>query len=136
MNQLRFLRSAFTATLVLGALATGAEMGPAVSPDKKLIAFASSNHAASPAYLRQHIGEMEQSLPLDGLIICVYHDTWAAEAGASRGAAGGTLKTGQEVMFFGGRRFTRDEFSQDLGDLKATTFSKFTDNFILLPTTE
>ncbi len=136
MNQPRFLRLAFTVTLVLGALATGAEMGPAVSPDKKLIAFASNSHAASPAYLRQHIGEMEQRLPLDGLIICVYHDTWGAEAGASLRAAGATPKTGQEVMFFGGRRFTRDEFSKDLGDLKATTFSKFTDNFILLTTTE
>ena len=136
MDKKRIIRSAIAAMLILGAVSTGADMGPAVPADKKLIAFASNNHAASPAYLRQHIREMEQHLPLDGLTICVYHDTWAVEAIQRKRAAGSSLKTGQEVMFFGGRRFTRDDFSRDLGDLKATTFRKFTDNFILLTTTE
>ncbi len=113
-----------------------AEMGPAVGQDKKLIAFATNAHAASPAYLREHIAEMEQRLPLDGLIIFVYHDDWVTEAREGKRARGSGIKNGQEGMFFGGRRFTRDDFSKDLGDLKATTFSKFTDNFILLSTTE
>ena len=116
--------------------AANAELGPPVSPDKKLIAFASNSHAASPAYLRQHVEEMERRLPLDGLIICVYHDDWETEAREGKKARGSGLKTGQEGMFFGGRRFTRDDFSKDLEDLKATSFSKFTDNFILFTTSE
>ncbi|NIA08177.1 MAG: hypothetical protein GWP14_11185, partial [Actinobacteria bacterium] len=39
-------------------------------------------------------------------------------------------RTGQEDMFFGGRQFKRDDFRQALADLKATQFSRFTDNFI------
>ena len=62
-------------TLMFFSAATGSAIGPAVSPGKKLIALASNVHVASPAYLRQHINEMEKHLPLDGLIICVYHDT-------------------------------------------------------------
>ena len=113
-----------------------AEMGEPVPAHKKLIAFATNSHAASPAYLRQHIAEMERRLPLDGLIICVYHDDWETEASAEKRAQGSGLKTGQEGMFFGGRPFTRNDFSRDLEDLKATAFSKFTDNFILLTTSE
>ena len=113
-----------------------AQTGPAVGQGKKLIAFATNAHAASPAYLREHIAEIEQRLPLDGLIIFVYHDDWVTEAREGKRARGSGIKNGQEGMFFGGRRFTRDDFSKDLGDLKATTFSKFTDNFILLSTTE
>ena len=111
-------------------------MGSVVSSEKKLIALAANSHAASPAYLREHVNEMEKQLPLDGLIICVYHDTWAAEAGPKKKAEGSGLKSGQEVMFFGGRRFTRNDFKQDVNDLKAAEFRKFTDNFILLTTTE
>ena len=124
------------AILLLFKPAMGAEMGPVVSSEKKLIALASNNHAVSPAYLRTHVHEMEKQLPLDGLVICVYHDRWAAEAGPKKRAEGSSLKTGQEVMFFGGRRFTRNDFRQDVNDLKATAFRKFSDNFILLTTTE
>jgi len=128
--------SLLAATLLFCQPASGSELGAAVSSDKKLIALATNNHAVSPAYLRQHVKEMEKQFPLDGLIICVYHDTWAAEAGPRKQAEGSRLKSGQEVMFFGGRQFTRDDFQQDLNDLKATEFKKFTDNFILLTTTE
>ena len=128
--------SLLAATLILCQSASGSELGAAVSSDKKLIALATNNHAVSPAYLRQHVKEMEKQFPLDGLVICVYYDTWAAEAGPRKQAERSRLKTGQEVMFFGGRQFTRDDFQQELNDLKATEFKKFTDNFILLTTTE
>jgi hypothetical protein len=127
------------ATLMLVCLtahAVAVDMGPAVTSNKKLIAFATNSHAASPAYLRAHIVEMEQRLPLDGLIVFVYHDTWETEARAGKKARGSGIKNGQEGMFFGGRPFTRADFGNDLRDLKATSFVKFTDNFILLSTSE
>ncbi|MEE3372009.1 MAG: hypothetical protein VX346_21935 [Planctomycetota bacterium] len=124
------------ALLCLASHSTAAELGPALTSEKKLIAFAASLHAASPAYLRRHVADMERRLPLEGLIICVYHDHWEAEASKRKKARGSGLKTGQEGMFFGGRSFTRDDFRQDVRDLKATSFRKFTDNFILLTTSE
>ena len=133
---MKVLISAALALLCLASHAAAADLGPALTSEKKLIAFAASLHAASPAYLRQHGTDMERRLPLDGLIICVYHDNWEAEASAKKKALGSGLKTGQEGMFFGGRPFTRDDFSQDVRDLKATSFEKFTDNFILLTTSE
>jgi len=112
------------------------EMGEPVGEDKKLIAFATSSHAASPVYLRQHVAEMEKRLPLDGLILFIYHNSWETDAREGKRARGSGIKNGQECMLFGGRKFTRDDFSKDLEDLKATAFSKFTDNFILLTTSE
>ena len=91
-------------------------LGPAIPAHKKLVAFACNT--VEPAYLREHIGEIEQALPLDGLVIFVYPDDW------------GPRRTGQEDIFFGGRRFTRKDFSQARNDLKAVPFKKFTDNFI------
>ena len=49
-------------------LAAG-RMGGPIPDHKKLIAFATNSHAASPAYLRQNVAEMEKRLPLDGLVI-------------------------------------------------------------------
>ena len=130
-------RALLTACLVLPcACAADAEMGPAIPDHKKLIAFATNSHAASPAYLRQHIVEMEKRLPLDGLIVFVYHNSWEMDAREGKRARGSGIKNGQECMLFGGRKFTRDEFSKDLEDLKATAFTTFTDNFILLTTSE
>jgi len=68
--------------------------------------------------------------------LCPRNDLFAVEAGARKKARGSGLKTGQECMFFGGRPFTCDDFGQDLRDLKATSFEKFTNNFILLTTSE
>ena len=86
-----------------------------IGSEKKLIGFACNT--VEPAYLKEHVADIER-LPLDGLNISVYPDNW------------GTQRTGQEGMFFGGRRFTRDDFRQALADLKATRFKQFTDNFI------
>jgi len=94
---------------------TVAQMGPPITADKKLIGFACNT--VEPGYLREHVADLEQ-LPLDGLNIFVYPDDW------------GPKRTGQEGMFFGGRRFTRGDFGKALGDLKATRFQRLTDNFI------
>ena len=96
-----------------------AEMGPSIPDHKKIIGFAVST--VQPAYLREHIADIER-LPIDGLNIFVYPDDW------------GPRRTGQEGMFFGGRRFKRADFSQALADLKATPFKRFTDNFIQVET--
>ena len=112
-------RSASTLFCVCALLgSTGwsvAQMGPPISADKKLIGFACNT--VEPSYLREHVTDLEQ-LPLDGLNIFVYPDDW------------GPKRTGQEGMFFGGRRFTRADFGKALGDLKATRFQRFPANFI------
>ena len=93
--------------------------GTPIGADKKLIGFACNT--VEPAYLKEHVADIER-LPLDGLNISVYPDDW------------GPQRSGQEGMFFGGRRFTSDDFRQSLADLKATPFKRFTDNFIQVET--
>ena len=102
-----------------GCTAAPVQTGEAIPGHKKIIAFAANT--VEPAYLREHIADMEK-LPIDGLNIFVYPDDW------------GPRRSGQEGMFFGGRRFTRSDFSKALADLKATKFTRFTDNFIQVET--
>ncbi len=97
-----------------------AEIGPPITDDKKIIGFACN--VVEPAYLKEHVADIEQ-LPLDGLNIAVYADDW------------GPQRSGQEGMFFGGRRFNRSDFKKALADLKATQFKRLTDNFIQIETT-
>lgn len=59
---------------LLARTGPAAVMGGPVSGRKKLIAFATNAHAASPAHFRRHAAEMERRVPLDGLIIRVYPD--------------------------------------------------------------
>ena len=94
-------------------------MGPPIPKHKKVIGFAVNT--VEPAYLREHVADVER-MPLDGLVISVYPDDWKWS------------KTGQEGMFFGGRRFTRADFGKGLADLKAARFTRFTDNFIQVET--
>ena len=104
---------------LIGCAAAPAEVGAPIGDHKKIIGFACNT--VEPAYLREHIAEVEQ-LPIDGLNIFVYPDDW------------GPHRTGQEGMVFGGRRFKRADFSKALADLKATPFKRFTDNFIQVET--
>jgi hypothetical protein len=92
-----------------------AEIGPPITDDKKIIGFACNT--VEPTYLKEYVDDIEQ-LPLDGLNIAVYADDWSLR------------RTGQEGMFFGGRRFQRADFKKSLADLKTTQFKRFTDNFI------
>jgi len=96
-------------------------MGPPVSPDKKLIAFA-QNQLVDTTYLREHIAEIEDDLALDGVIIALYPDDWTGR------------RTGQEDRYFGGHHFTIDDFRQGIEDLKNTPFRRFKHNFIQFAT--
>jgi len=96
-----------------------AQKGAPITEDKKIIGFAVN--AVEPAFLKKHVADIER-LPLDGLNISVYADDW------------GPTRTGQEGMFFGGRRYERSDFSQAIADLKATRFKRLTDNFIQVET--
>ena len=104
---------------VIGCTSVSAEMGPPIPDDKKIIGFASI--VMTPAYLRQHIADVER-IPFDGLVFTVYGNDWSHR------------RTGQEHLFFGGHRYQPGDFSNDLADLKATKFKRFTDNFIHVQT--
>ena len=104
---------------LIGCVSAPAEMGPPIPDDKKIIAYAGI--VMSPAYLKDHIAEVER-IPFDGLTFTVYGNDWKHR------------KTGQEHLFFGGHRYQPGDFSNDLADLKATKFKRFTDNFILVQT--
>jgi hypothetical protein len=117
-------RQAFTITscllfLLIGSSVCVAEMGPPISDEKKIIGFAGI--VMSPAYLRERIVDVER-MPFDGLVFTVYGNDWKYR------------KTGQEHLFFGGHRYQPGDFSNDLADLKATKFTRFTDNFIHIQT--
>ncbi len=118
----RLLRYLTTAALILGSvLPLKAEMGPPVSADKKLIAFA-QNQLVDTTYLREHIAEIEDDLALDGVIIALYSDDWTGR------------RTGQEDRYFGGHHFSVADFRQGIQDLQNTQFSKFKHNFIQFAT--
>ena len=99
--------------------ACAARLGPRVKDSKKIIGFAVN--AVEPSYLRKHVADIER-LPLDGLNISVYPDDW------------GATRSGQEGLFFGGRRFLRSDFRKALTDLQHTPFKRLTDNFIQVET--
>ena len=98
-----------------------AELGPPVSPDKKLIAWGAD--VVQPAYLRQFIGELEAQLPIDGIVMTVDPDDFVREK-IGLGAAGRSL------YWFGGKAFKPGDFTKAIADLKATRFQRFTDNFM------
>ena len=87
---------------------------------KKIIAFAPGR--VDPAYLREHVAEIEE-LPIDGLIISVRPDNWMGRMDK------------RNAMWFGGARYTREDYTQAIADLKATKCKRFTDNFMDLPIT-
>jgi len=100
-------------------LAHPAEIGEPIPDDKKIIGFAGI--VLTPAYMREHIADIER-VALDGVVFTVYANDWSGR------------KTGQESLCFGGHRYKPGDFSNDLADLKATRFNRFTDNFILVQT--
>ena len=89
-------------------------MGPAVSKDKKLIAWICDQ--IDTAEMRRRAAEMEQ-MPLDGVVITVRPDASSKTVGRYSG-------------WFGGRRHSRDEFKQAIADLKEAGFRGLTDNFM------
>ena len=95
-----------------------AAMGPAIGPEKKLIKWGLD--APTSAYVRKHILAMEQ-WPLDG--ICISADI------RKNGRAANL-----DHCMFTTRPFTYDELRHIVDDLRATEFTRFTDNFMVIGT--
>ncbi|MBI3921493.1 MAG: hypothetical protein HY318_08765 [Armatimonadetes bacterium] len=119
---LTVLVSALLITLIAAAPAKPKQnrrppMGPAIGPGKKLIKWGLDS--PNSAYIRKNIREMEE-WPLDG--ICV--DADLRKDGRAAPLANGLL--------FSTRRFTYEELRHIVDDLRATRFTRFTDNFLLM----
>ena len=106
--QLRMLAGALAAGF---ALAAGAWASPM---PKKIIQFGWG--VPDTAYLREHLREMEK-LPFDGVVLELF------------GMRDGEKVDGYTV--FRQEAWRRDWFTQCVLDLRATPFSRFTDNFLL-----
>ena len=98
----------------LGALPALAEMGPRIGPDKKVVHY--FQYWPDAAYCRANVRDMEL-LPFDGIAV------WpTAEIDGER----------EKIWFrwFNPEIITEDLVADTIRDLNATTFSKFTDNFL------
>lgn len=119
-------RKSFTSLLaccVIFSLGSKCQHAHAESPTrKKLIEFGWDE--PNQEYLRKNIRQMEEQ-PFDG---CVFHLTYNRPNGLALPESEGTFV--HEA--WGKRRFTEDELSVALRDLKDTPFSKFKDNFVRL----
>ncbi len=82
---------------------------------KRLIEFGWDE--PDPAYMRQHIGEMEK-LPFDG---CVFHVNYAKPQGGQGSFTWESWST---------NLINKSQLGQALDDLKATRFNRFTCNFV------
>jgi len=85
------------------------------SPAKKLIEFGWDE--PDTAFMKQHIAEMEKT-PFDG---CVFH----VEYGKPNGGRGSFMWECWDT-----RSFSAEDLSAALEDLKATKFTRFTENFL------
>ena len=97
---------------VLGLLSAGlagAQVGPVVSKDKKLIGWACDRINARE--FRMRVVELERHLPFDGLVITVSPDAFE-------------LEDGRYARWFGGKRHHRKDFQQVIEDLKATLLKR------------
>ena len=111
-----------SATILLTAMCASAGLAQADAglAAKKIIGFAPDR--VDTAYLRRHVSEIEK-LPIEGLILSARPNNWMGRGDK------------RNLVWFGGAKFTRQDFSQAVADLKATTFKRFTDNFLDFPTT-
>src|SRR5437899_4079998 len=87
------------------------------APTKKLIEFGWDE--PDTAFMRQHIAEMEKT-PFDG---CVFHVNYV---NLKPKTGGGSLTWDS----WDTRSFAAEEVQAALDDLKATKFTRFTDNFL------
>jgi len=109
----KVLVSALALTCLLAGCASLG--GNPEAPPKKLIEFGWDE--PSTTFMRQHRVEME-AMPFDG---CVFHVDYKKTDGSA----------GQFIWeLWGTRRFTYGELMPTIGDLQATRFERFTDNFL------
>ena len=111
--------------IVLSATVALAEMGPAVPAHKKLIAWACDQTNTDD--LRLRITEIEQ-MPFDGIMITVYPDEY-------RQPGVPCTRVGRYTRFFSGKEHRREDFDGAIANLKATRFTRLTDNFMDIDTT-
>ena len=94
---------------------TRAELGPPIPAHKKIIAWGCD--LVDTTYFHEHIGELEH-LPFDGMVVSLFPDAWRRP------------RSGRHAVWFGGTRYTREEFKQAAAELASTRTTSFTDNFI------
>jgi hypothetical protein len=92
-------------------------LGPAIGPEKKLIKWGLDSPHSD--YVRKNIREME-TWPFDG--ICI-------DADLRRDGRAAPLGNG---LLFSTRPFTYEELRHIVDDLRATEFTRFSDNFLLM----
>lgn len=100
---------------------TFAQMGPALSPDKKIIGWASDR--VDQVYFSEHYEELERLRPLDGMCISLYPDEWDGLVGH------------RNRRWFGAAKYSVADFTDGIARLKTCNFKRFTDNFFDFPTT-
>src|SRR5262249_38414520 len=104
------LQSIFLSSILLPiAIAIAAE-----NKTKRLIEFGWDE--PDPAFLRQHIAQMERT-PFDG---CVFHVDFSSPTGNGSST----------WQCWGTRSFTESEVHRAVEDLRATSFRRFTHNFL------
>ena len=105
----------WAAVMFAASAGRAGEQKPQDRPEKKLIEFGWDE--PDTAFLRQHIGTMEKT-PFDG---CVFHVVTT-----------GSLAKPENFTWlcWGRRRFSEAELRPALDDLKATSFRRFTHNFL------
>ena len=117
-----FLRALILWVIALGALDRSRpprERIPRIGRPKKLIEFGWDE--PDTAFLRQHIEEIEKT-PFDG---CVFHVLATDSQGKQENFT---------WLCWGRRAFSAAELEAPLDDLRATTFRRFTHNFLRLNT--
>ena len=101
-----------------GALA---ETGPPAGPAKKIIGWGTDTLDA--VQLSEHVEQLERLRSLDGVVVSLYPDDWTGS------------RRHRNRMWFGGTKYSREDFQEGVARLKGCRFARFTDNFIDFSTT-
>ena len=110
----------FTACLAMAMVGWTTSVGAGeIGADKKVLVW--GNGQTNTSYMRQNVEAMDKS-PFDGVIF----EAMAATASGPVSFSG---------KFWGARRFTEDELKPVVDDLKATHFTRLTDNFLRINVT-
>ena len=97
-----------------------AQMGPPIGLDKKIIGWGSDTVDA--IYLSEHHEQMERDRPIDGIVISLYPDDWTGS------------RRSRNRHWFGATKYAVSDFQHGIARLKRCNFTRFTDNFLDLPT--
>ena len=93
-----------------------ADMGPPVASHKKIIGWGTDT--LDEIYLSEHVEEIEQRLPIDGVVVSLYPDGWTGS------------RRHRNRQWFGGAKYAVSDFSEGIARLKGCRFTRLTDNFL------